>query len=174
MPGKRSVVCYNLQMQDLAIKFRCLQFVTHACHQKVKGVLFPEYHELFGELYGEYETSYDKTVERMIGTGMEADPSSLTKAAAEKAEEGEIYDSDPASMVAYLNDCEKELRDLCSELNKGAELGNQDLFQKFAGESLDRSYKFGQIVKNGSNSSSPKAYSAPILRMVKPSRIIGA
>ena len=161
-------------MQDLAIKLRCSQFVAHACHNKVKGPMFLEYHEYLGELYGIYEGLYDDVVERMIGLGIDADPSALTKAAADKAEEAEVYDGDALGMFSYLNDCEKEIRSLAEGLNEGATFGSKNFLQGIADESEKRSYKLGQILKNDSGSPSPKAYSAPILRMVKPSRIIGA
>lgn len=137
--------------------------------------MFLEYHEFLGELYGVYEGLYDDVVERMIGLGMEVDPSALTKAAADKAEEAEVYEGGALGMFAYLNDCEKEIRGLAESYNADASFGSKNFLQGIADDSEKRSYKLGQILKNDSNSSASKAYSSPIgvARMAPKARLIG-
>lgn len=56
-------------MQPIAIILRTLQLYAHNAHNLVKGPIFNSDHDVLGELYPEYENTYDGVIERLIGKG---------------------------------------------------------------------------------------------------------
>ena len=82
-------------MKNIASQLRALQFVSHAGHNLVKGRTFAQDHEELGELYPQYESQYDETVEYMIGLGESVSPLDLTSEGLDTAKnEGESSDSE--------------------------------------------------------------------------------
>jgi DNA-binding ferritin-like protein len=60
-------------LRGLASHFRAMQFLAHNAHNLIGGVSFFSDHDFFGALYGEYEASYDRVIELLIGNGDKPD-----------------------------------------------------------------------------------------------------
>lgn len=112
---------------------------TQGFHWNIKGLLFPMYHEFFGDIYAELDGSLDKFAEELRTLQVDAPAGLLTLAML-----SQIKDSAAASSQEMLNelytDCEKMLV-LLETAYEGAEeqhlhgLSNflaerQDAFQK--------------------------------------------
>lgn len=71
-------------LKKLAAHYRAMQLLAHNSHNLVSGRTFFEDHEFFGGLYGDYEGSYDRVVELLIGNGDTPDLVKLQVSAADK------------------------------------------------------------------------------------------
>ena len=129
-------------MKQVAIALRALQLFAHNAHNLAKGPTFVADHDFLGDLYKEYEDSYDAIVERMIGEGEKIDLTSITEFAADLAGEGSLKDCD--AMFTHLCSSEEGLREVLGKAMKGASEGTANLLQDLADESLDRCYKIGR------------------------------
>lgn len=60
-------------LKGLASHFRAMQLLAHNAHNLISGPSFLSDHDFFGVLYGEYEASYDRVIELLIGNGEKPD-----------------------------------------------------------------------------------------------------
>lgn len=60
-------------LRGLASHFRAMQFLAHNAHNLIGGPSFFADHDFFGALYAEYEASYDRVIELLIGNGDKPD-----------------------------------------------------------------------------------------------------
>lgn len=134
-------------MDSLAILLRAEQLVAHNFHNMTKGVSFFADHEFFGGVYPELEGDYDAVVERCIGSGEDINLCDVTSQAAQKASAYDCSDMASDEMCAVLLGMERALQAKCTELNKGASLGTQNLLQGIADKSEMRTYKLRQRIK---------------------------
>ena len=137
-------------MHSLAQKLRTLQFFSHAGHNNVVGPAFAGDHSLLGDLYQEYEKSYDNLVEFLISLDEETvSPFTLTMNAA-SALERESETSDGYEIFRTLSVMEGELRNMIVDALE--ELGDRDvgaktLLEQLHMESRTRDYKIKQRIK---------------------------
>lgn len=137
-------------MHSLAQKLRTLQFYSHAGHNNVVGPAFVGDHSLLGDLYSQYESSYDNLVEFMISLDEEAvSPFTLTIDAA-KTLERENETSDGQEIFRTLSIMESELRNMIVDALD--DLGDRDvgaktLLEQLHMESRTRDYKIKQRIK---------------------------
>lgn len=71
-------------LTKIATHYRAMQLLAHNSHNLVSGRTFFEDHEFFGGLYGDYEGSYDRVVELLIGNGDTPDLVKMQSSAADK------------------------------------------------------------------------------------------
>ena len=128
-------------MKEIAIQLRAMQLYAHAAHNDVHGVAFFGDHEFLGELYSEYETQYDATVERMIGRNMVIDHNEIERGA------NSIFLKTNGMAFSDLVMMETELRRLIESVYPTQTIGTQDLLATFADSSEQRTYKLGQRVR---------------------------
>lgn len=57
-----------MELMELAILFRAVNFLSHHAHNLAKGSTFFEDHAFFGDLYDKADDFYDDLIERHIGT----------------------------------------------------------------------------------------------------------
>ena len=133
-------------MKDLAIYYRCAQFYAHNAHNQVSGDEFFQDHEYLGELYVEYDKSYDTLIERMIGLGESPDLLGITVLAANSTKaKGDPVDC--SACFTMLVEIERDICDIIKGLVPKATDGTQNLLQGLADESEQRQYKLGQRIK---------------------------
>lgn len=104
-------------------------------HWNVRGLLFPMYHEFFGDIYGELGDSLDKFAEEIRTLQTDA-PAGLTSLAALS----QIKDSTANTSQAMLNelyaDCEKMIV-VIETAYEAAEEAHDHGFSNFLAERLD-------------------------------------
>ena len=150
-------------MNELATCLRYAQLTSHNLHNLVKGPMFLEYHEFFGEAYPAYEGDYDDVVERMIGLGQMPDLTEINKAAFNKVLANDAASMNAEQMFGLLLSIEGDIQRDAARFNEGASLGTQNLLQGIADKSEMRVYKIKQILKKSNGGS-------PIGDLLKPSR----
>lgn len=141
-------------LTDLAALFRGLQLYAHNAHNLTSGQSFFEDHEFLGELYGTYESAYDKLVELMIGEGQTPNLADL-QARALVFLQGMIA----SDIFPELLDREQQIQHEINELADG--VSDQGILQTIgtlAEESKVRSYKIGRRI--GIDQESRKDFSA--------------
>lgn len=89
-------------MQDLAMFLNVLGIFGRACHNLASGPTFLQDHELFAEVYGFAEDSYDVVIERCIGTGVEIDIQSINLRAATACSQVTIGDTNEDKFSSVL------------------------------------------------------------------------
>jgi DNA-binding ferritin-like protein len=136
-----------MHLEKLAVKFRAMQLIAHAGHNKVSGPTFFEDHEFLGGLYGTYEGIYDALVERLIGLGKSPDLGKVGDEANTYFQE-EIKDLCPGSsaFLTCLLECEKEANDLVEKATSSKEYTQAtiNLLAQIGDDSEVRQYKIQQ------------------------------
>ena len=135
-------------MDTLATILRAAQLYAHAAHNGAKGPTFFADHEFLGELYGTYETAYDKVIERAIGLGEPLDLAAIGRNAA--ADAGRYSDPLPFSQQQSLQVLMDYERKICTEIDgiyDEASTGTQNLLAQLADDSEARQYQIGQRLK---------------------------
>lgn len=134
-------------MKDLAIWFKFLNFYAHNAHFKCGRNSFFSDHSYLGDLYAEYEESYDSVIERMIGLKLNPNNFEIVAAASDLfqqfKQENVVKNS---TYFVNIYGFEKKLCAIIDEVNKTATLGSQNMIQGFADESESRQYKIGQRI----------------------------
>lgn len=134
-----------MHLEKLAVKFRAMQLIAHAGHNKVSGPTFFEDHEFLGGLYGTYEGVYDSLVERMIGLGKSPDLWKIGDEANKDFQEKECGNSSQEFLTCLLH-CEKETSTLVEAAVKSKEYtqATLNLLIQIGDDSEARQYKIQQ------------------------------
>lgn len=134
-------------LKDLAIQFRFLQLYAHNAHNLVVGQSFFSDHEFLGELYGKYESSYDASIERLIGLGAAPDLNEINAAAFAKLSQSQPQESAEAWLSVILAG-EMTIGQLVEQcfLQKYSQ-GTKNLIAQFGDDSESRIYKIQQRLK---------------------------
>lgn len=133
-------------MERLAMLYRAAQFYAHHCHLVAKGPTFKSDHDWLGELYAEYEGSFDKLMEQMIGLGDKPDCHAILKDAADVANEMECPNDNTEGFRVLLNFETQFTEEIASLMKKEKRDGTQNLLQDLATDSDQRTYMIGRRV----------------------------
>jgi starvation-inducible DNA-binding protein len=90
------------KLAEVLADLNVMATISHGFHWNVKGMDFSEYHEFFGEIYEDVDSSIDPTAENILKLGFDApyllqDFLSLTS-----VNVGRVRSSDPRTMLEQL------------------------------------------------------------------------
>jgi len=128
-----------------------MNLFAHSAHNLVKGPLFMQDHDFFGEVYPAYEADYDSVAERTIGTKGEAELA-LTPIAAGAAIKLKgapaVGVADNSTYYQHLLQMEGELCALIeAQIQAGASEGTRQMLGNICDTSEIRQYKIKQRLK---------------------------
>lgn len=134
-------------MENIAIILKLLNLYTHAAHNLAKGSLFLEDHAFLGELYPQYDTDYDDTIERMMGLGMPTDIKSITQKACAAFSASDLDVPENSAYYKRVLELEQALQQTIKAEYTKASIGTQQLIGEMANKSEARIYKLKQRTK---------------------------
>ncbi len=130
----------NEELLKVATHFRAMQFLAHNAHNLMGGANFFSDHEFFAELYAEYEGSYDRIIELVIGNGEKPNLVSLQEMAVGKLSSLTQEDHFKAILTA-----EEQLQGAIEEFTKTSpSQAALNMFGDLAEKSKVRIYKIRQ------------------------------
>lgn len=139
-------------LHGIAASLRAAQLYAHNAHNLAIGDSFFADHEFLGELYGAYESSYDRLVELIIGERLPIDLQAIAHDAMR------IVDSAPDYPFPSLLQLEKHLQQEIDAAASGeTDQGVLQVLGSIAEESKSRAYKLGQRC-NGSPTPAEKPW----------------
>lgn len=100
-------------LRGLASHFRAMQFLAHNAHNLIGGPSFFADHDFFGSLYAEYEASYDRVIELLIGNGDKPDLVALHTEAV-----GKLSSMSQENHFEAVLSAEEQLQDAIEEFAK--------------------------------------------------------
>jgi DNA-binding ferritin-like protein len=136
-----------MSLKSLAIHIRAMDLYYHACHNLVKGTVFYQDHEAFGEYYKQLSSDYDMVIERAINKeGREsADLKVQLKEVYQKIKELPCFVKENKEYFVKAMELEKEL---CSKIDgyikQGCSAGTEQLIGDIANRSETRQYLINQ------------------------------
>lgn len=135
-----AVVDNNEELLNVATHFRAMQFLAHNAHNLMGGANFFSDHEFFAESYAEYEDSYDRIIELVIGNGEKPNLVTLQEIAVGKLSSLTQEDHFNAVLTA-----EEQLQEAIEEFAKtGPSQAALNMFGDLAEKSKVRIYKIRQ------------------------------
>ena len=134
--------------QDLADELRELlgnivsaKFLAHGAHWNVKGVLFSQYHEFFGEIYQDYDSAIDPIAENIRKLDVDA-PFTLPQFVADTEIDATFVGGDPVQLsLAIYKANEILIGDVVEVLCTAEELAQQGIYN-FLADLQDRFSKW--------------------------------
>ena len=135
-------------LSRIAEILRLMQLYAHLAHNYVKGPIFLQDHDHLEDLYKEYESDYDATVERIIGLGMPCNLKEINKSAAESLFSMPTDVKENKEFFKKLIELEKMFCALVEETCKkgGISEGTKQLIGELGNKSEKRLYKLKQRV----------------------------
>lgn len=137
---KTALASLSPDITGLTTLYRAAQLIAHNYHNLAKGPTFYQDHEVFGDLYGAYESSYDGLVERALGLTGSVDLIGINRKACEIAA-GTPIGATNEEMFSNLLSLEKAFCGLIKASVPAATDGTQNFLQGLADESEQRQYK---------------------------------
>ena len=132
--------------QALANTF-VMYFKAHSYHWNVEGMFFPQLHEFFGDLYGDYYDAVDSIAEEIRALGEYA-PRSLDELFKSKTVDADNVAKEPKEMIADLlignNQTTETLNKLFDELTAAKKQG----FANFVADRIDKQEKHAWMLKS--------------------------
>jgi len=125
-----------------------MYFKAHSYHWNVEGKNFAQYHEFFGDLYGEVYSSLDTTAEQIRALNDYA-PISLSDLYKYKTiEEDTMKPEYPSQMIANLLSANNQVIEALNKLFEVAEAANKQGLVNYVADRLDKHSKHGWMLRS--------------------------
>jgi len=144
MPEPVAVEAVEPTKQDLADELRELlgnvvsaKFLAHGAHWNVKGVLFSQFHEFFGEIYEDYDSAIDPLAENIRKLDVDA-PFTLPQFVADTEIDATFVGGDPVQLSLAIYKANEILVGDIVETMDTADCLNQQGIYNFLADLQDR------------------------------------
>ena len=148
MPEPVAVEAVEKTRKDLADELRellgnivAVKFLAHGAHWNVKGVLFSQYHEFFGEIYEDYDNMIDPVAENIRKLDFDA-PFTLPQFVADTEVDATFVGGDPVQLSLAVYKANEIVKgDVVETLECADELNEQGIYN-FLADLQDRMSKW--------------------------------
>ena len=129
------------ELRELLGNIVSAKFLAHGAHWNVKGILFSQYHEFFGEIYADYDSAIDPLAENIRKLDVDA-PFMLPQFVADTEVEATFIGGDPVQLsLAIYKANEILIGDIVETQECADDLNEQGIFN-FLADLQDRFAKW--------------------------------
>ena len=118
------------------------KFIAHGYHWNVKGAQFSEYHNLFGAIYEDADSSIDPIAENILKLGYDAPFRLSDFQRMRELEEPVLVPDTPAAMAQSLHDLNEDILAGWNEAYAASQVENQQGIANFIAERIDQHQKW--------------------------------
>ena len=129
------------ELSELLGNVVAVKFLAHGAHWNVKGVLFSQYHEFFGEIYEDYDNMIDPLAENIRKLDVDA-PFTLPQFVADTEVEATFVGGDPVQLSLAIYKANEIVKgDVVEALECADDLNEQGIYN-FLADLQDRMSKW--------------------------------
>ena len=129
------------ELSELLANVVAVKFLAHGAHWNVKGVLFSQYHEFFGEIYEDYDSMIDPIAENIRKLDYDA-PFMLPQYVADTEVDATFVGGDPVQLALAIYKANEIVKgDVVETLECADELNEQGIYN-FLADLQDRMSKW--------------------------------